>query len=86
MESDTPVSVCDSGQHSEARPSPRETQTPKGGGLCQPGNHGTERPAEENAGETAKSPEQSENVIENKGPEAEVVHEGTGSGQGCGDK
>ncbi len=33
----------------------------------------TESPAEENAGETAKSPEQSENVIENKGPAAEGV-------------
>jgi len=34
---------------------------------------GTESPAEENAGETPKSPEQSENVIENKGPAAEGV-------------
>jgi hypothetical protein len=34
---------------------------------------GTESPAEENAGETSKSPEQSENVIENKGPAAEGV-------------
>ena len=33
----------------------------------------TESPAEENAGETSKSPEQSENVIENKGPAAEGV-------------
>ena len=33
----------------------------------------TESPAEENAGETPKSPEQSENVIENKGPAAEGV-------------
>ena len=33
----------------------------------------TESPEEENAGETAKSPEQSENVIENKGPAAEGV-------------
>jgi len=34
------------------------------------------RPAEENAGETSKSPEQSENVIENKGPAAErCAHE-----------
>ena len=36
---------------------------------------GTESPAEENADETPKSPEQSENVIENKGPAAEGVHE-----------
>ena len=36
-------------------------------------DHGTESPAEENAGETSKSPEQSENVIENKGPAAEGV-------------
>jgi len=33
----------------------------------------TESPAEENAGETSKSPEQSENVIENKEPAAEGV-------------
>jgi hypothetical protein len=33
----------------------------------------TESPAEENASETPKSPEQSENVIENKGPAAEGV-------------
>ena len=33
----------------------------------------TESPEEENAGETSKSPEQSENVIENKGPAAEGV-------------
>jgi hypothetical protein len=31
-------------------------------------DHGTESPKEENAPETPKSPEQSENVIENKGP------------------
>jgi len=36
-------------------------------------NPGTESPAEENAGETSKSPEQSENVIENKGPAEERV-------------
>ena len=36
-------------------------------------DHETESPAEENAGETPKSPEQSENVIENKGPAAEGV-------------
>ena len=33
----------------------------------------TESPAEENAGETSESPEQSENVSENKGPAAEGV-------------
>jgi hypothetical protein len=33
----------------------------------------TESPAEENAAETSKSPEQSENVYENKGPAAEGV-------------
>jgi hypothetical protein len=70
---DTPTSVCDSGQGSEAPPSLRETQTPKGGGLRQPANHGTESPKEENAPETSKSPEQSENVIENKGPVADGV-------------
>ena len=36
---------------------------------------GTESPAEENAPETPKSPEQSQNVIENKGPAAEGVRE-----------
>jgi hypothetical protein len=36
-------------------------------------NHGTESPAEEDAGETQKSAEQSENVSENKGPAAEEV-------------
>ncbi len=34
---------------------------------------GTESPTEENAAQTPKSPEQSENVIENKGPAAEGV-------------
>ena len=38
-------------------------------------NGATERPAEENASETSKSPEQSENVIENKGPAADEVRE-----------
>jgi hypothetical protein len=33
----------------------------------------TQSPEEESAGEAAKSPEQSENVIENKGPAAEEV-------------
>ncbi len=33
----------------------------------------TESPEEENPGETSKSPEQSENVLENKGPAAEGV-------------
>ena len=71
---DTPSSVCDSGQGSEAPPSLRETQTPNGGGLRQPASATqTESPAEENAGETSKSPEQSENVIENKGPAADGV-------------
>jgi hypothetical protein len=65
--SDTPSSVCDSGQGSEAPPSLRETQTPNGRGLRQPA---TESPKEENAPETPKSPEQSENVIENKAPGA----------------
>jgi hypothetical protein len=35
----------------------------------------TESPVEENATQTPKSPEQSENVIENKGPAAEGVRE-----------
>ena len=33
----------------------------------------TESPEEENAGETSKSPEESENVSENKGPAVEGV-------------
>jgi hypothetical protein len=70
---DTPLSVCDSGQDGQTQPSRRETQTPKGRGLRQPGNQGTESPVEENGGETPKSPEQSENVIENKGPAAQEV-------------
>ena len=36
-------------------------------------DHGTQSPIEENAPETPKSPEQSQNVIENKGPAAEGV-------------
>ena len=36
-------------------------------------DHGTESPAEESAAETPKSPEQSQNVIENKAPAAEEV-------------
>ena len=67
---DTLSSVCDSGQDGQPRPSLRETQTPNGGGLRQPA---TDSPAEENAGEISKSAEQSENVIENKGPAAEGV-------------
>ncbi len=59
---DTPSSVCDSGQVGEARPSLRETQTPNRRGLRHP-----EESAEDGAGETTKSAEQSENVIENKG-------------------
>ena len=68
---DTGCSVCDSGQDHEARPSPRETQTPNDRGLRQPANDQTETQEEENASEPSESPEQSENVIENKGPAAE---------------
>ncbi len=78
---DTPSSVCDSAQDSGAPPSLRETQTPNDGGLRQPAAHAglkasatAESPAEENATETPKSPEQSENVIENKGPATEKVN------------
>jgi hypothetical protein len=40
----------------------------------------TESPEEENAAETSKSPEQSENVIENKGPAtAGSTHEALGT-------
>ena len=71
---DTPSSVCDSGQGSEAPPSLRETQTPNGGGLRRRASAAqTESPTEENALQTPKSPEQSENVIENKAPAAEGV-------------
>jgi hypothetical protein len=71
---DTPSSVCDSGQDREAQPSLRETQTPNGKGLRQPVSATqTESPTEENAAETPKSPEQSQNVTENKGPAAEGV-------------
>jgi hypothetical protein len=71
---DRPSSVCDSGQDGEALPSLRETQTPNGGGLRQPASATqTESPAEENGGETPKSPEQSQDVIENKAPAAEGV-------------
>jgi hypothetical protein len=64
---DTPSSVCDSGQGSEAPPSLRETQTPNGGGLRQPASATqTESQKDKNALQTPKSPEQSQNVIENK--------------------
>jgi len=73
---DRPSSVCDSGQGGEAQPSLRETQTPNGGVLRKPASATqTESPAEENAGETSKSPEQSQEVIENKAPAAEGVRE-----------
>jgi len=72
----TPSSVCDSGQGSEALPSLRETQTPNGGGLRQPASATqTESPAEENGGETSKSLEQSQHVIENKAPATKGVRE-----------
>jgi len=55
-------------------------QTPNDGGLRQPAAHAglkasatAESPAEESASGTSKSPEQSENVIENKGSTAEGV-------------
>jgi hypothetical protein len=70
---DTPSSVCDPRQGSEAPRSLRETQTPKGRGLRQPTNSATGSPKGENTAETPKSPEQSENVIENKGPAASRV-------------
>jgi hypothetical protein len=81
---DTPSTVCDSGQGSEAPPSLRETQGPNGGGLRQPAAAGSENaglkasattasPKEGNAGEISKSAEQSQDVIENKAPVAEEV-------------
>jgi hypothetical protein len=71
---DTPPSVCDSGQDGQTQPSLRETQTPKGGGLRQPARATeTESPKEENAAKTSKSPEQSQNVVENKGSAVEGV-------------
>ena len=54
-----------------ADPSLGSEQAPKASAT----NHGTESPAEENAGETSKSPEQSQGVIENKAPAAEGVRE-----------
>jgi hypothetical protein len=85
---DTPSSVCDSGQGGETPPSLRETQTPNGGGLRQPvGATQTDSPKVESGGETPKSPEQSENVIENKGraqqsttPHPSLSKEGNGCG------
>ena len=86
---DTPSSGCDSRQVSEAPPSLRETQTPNGRGLRQPANQASENPKEENAAETPKSPEQSENVIENKGrdqqsttPDPSLSKEGNGPADG----
>ena len=71
---ETLSSVGDSGQDVQTRRSLRETQTPNGRGLRQPiQDDATESPAEENASEISKSPEQSENVIENKGPAADGV-------------
>jgi hypothetical protein len=49
-------------------------QTPTGRGLRQPVSATqTESPAEENGEEAPKLREQSQNVIENKGPAAEAV-------------
>jgi len=52
-----------------ADPSLGSEQAPKASAT----NDGTESPAEENGGETSKSPEQSQHVIENKAPAAEGV-------------
>jgi len=69
---DTRSSVCESGQDGQTRRSLRETQTPKGRGLRQPASAiQTESPTEENGGKKPKSPEQSQNVTENKGPAVE---------------
>jgi len=54
-----------------ADPSLGSEQAPKASAT----NHGTESPAVENAGETSKSPEQSQGVIENKAPAAKGVRE-----------
>jgi len=71
---DTPSSVGDSGQDGQTRRSLRETQTPDRRGLRQPASATqTESPVVENSGEASKSPEQSQNVIENKGSAAEGV-------------
>jgi len=42
--------------------------------MRQPANDGAESPNEENASETPKSAEQSQNVVENKGPAAEEIN------------
>jgi hypothetical protein len=56
------------------RACPERSEGSAGAGLkASPTNPGSESPEEENAGETSKSPEQSENVAENKGPAAERV-------------
>jgi len=52
----------------EVAPNFSSAGAPTGRGAT---NHGTESPAEQNADKTSKSPEQSENVIENKGPAAQ---------------
>ena len=58
--------ACDSGRDGQTRPSLRETQTPNGRGLRQLASATqTESPAEESAPETTKSPEQTQNVVEN---------------------
>ena len=53
-----------------------EPQSPnsRDSALLKPGQAGTESPAEENAPETSKSPEQSQNVIENKGAALEEIN------------
>jgi len=71
---ETPSSVCDSEEGREEQPSLRETQTANDRGLRQLANDGTESPNEENASESPKSAEQSQNVTENKGPAAEEVN------------
>ena len=50
----------------------RPAGAPTGRGAT---NHGSVSLAEENAGQTSKSPEQSQNVIENKGSAADEVRE-----------
>jgi len=53
-----------------------EPQSPnsRDSALLLPRQAGTESPEEENAPETSKSPEQSQNVIENKGAALEEIN------------
>jgi hypothetical protein len=69
VELDAAAEVAPNFSSAGADPSPGSEQALKASAT----NDGTESPAEENAGETSKSPEQSQDVIEKKAPAAEGV-------------